>query len=167
MPDTGVPADWITGLATLGQSEPWQWLPVVAAYLVAVGLALAMTRLRLRWQLALCLLLVLIAVPVSEHAEARLGVKDDGRILVDEMLAFPVATLALPLWRHPWLLPGVLVTSWVLDSTKPPPVAQAQAIAGGAGIVLDDVLANLYTLALAHLVLWLYRKKRRGRQGGV
>ena len=157
--------DGFTLVATFGQAEPRQWLSLVAAYAMAVGLAMLLSRWRLRWQLFACVLLVAAAMPLSQHAERELGVKDDRRILADEAMTFPVATLGLPLWRHPWLLPGALVTSWVLDNQKPPPVAQAQSLPGGAGIVMDDVLSNLYTLGLAHLALWLYRRRRRGRTG--
>jgi phosphatidylglycerophosphatase A len=157
--------DGLTLVATFGQTEPRQWLSLVAAYALAVSLAVLLSRWRLRWQLLACVLLVAVAMPLSQHAESRLGTKDDRRIVVDEAMTFPVATLGLPLWRHPWLLPGALVTSWVLDNRKPPPVAQAQSLPGGIGIVLDDVLANLYTLLLAHLALWLYRRRRRGRPG--
>lgn len=165
MPEAASPIDWLTWGATFGQASPRQWLSLTVAWVLAIGLALALARMQLRWHLLVAVLLVALAIPIAQHAENTLDSKDDRRILVDEVAAFPVATLGLPLWRHPWLLPGVLVASWVFDSTKPPPVAQSQALPGGAGIVFDDVLANLYTLALAHLVLWLYRKRRRERPG--
>lgn len=158
--------DWLTRLATFGQSEPRQWLSLTLAWVMAVALAWATARLRLRWQLATCVLLAALGIFAAGHAEHALGTKDDRRILVDEVAAFPVATLGLPIRRHPWLLPGVLIASWVLDSTKPPPVAQSQMIPGGTGIVVDDVLANLYALVLGHLGWRVYRRRKRAREPG-
>ena len=157
--------DTLTFIATLGGTSLGWWGVKVLQTVIGLGLALLLARFRIAIQLTFVVFLVALAIPVADHAETFLGVKDDRSIVIDEAMTFPVATLGLPLWRHPWLLPGALVTSWVLDNRKPPPVAQAQSLPGGTGIVLDDVLANLYTLLLAHLALWLYRRKRRGQSG--
>jgi phosphatidylglycerophosphatase A len=44
-----------------------------------------------------------------------------------------------------------------MDIIKPPPAAQAQAIRGGTGIVLDDLFSSLYALVLNHLIFGLIR----------
>lgn len=60
-------------------------------------------------------------------------------------LTLPVALLAFVLFR-------------LFDIVKPPPARQAQALPGGAGVMVDDLIAGLYALliiaALRALVGW-------------
>jgi len=41
----------------------------------------------------------------------------------------------------------------VFDILKPPPVRQLERLPEGAGIVMDDVAAGLYALAIMHLLM--------------
>ncbi len=108
-------------------------------------------------QSALALALVLAAVPICSLAEKAFGVKDDGRIVADEYLAFPLCMIGLPVslsvW---WMLPLAFLTSRFFDIVKPPPAYAAQRLPRGWGIVADDALAALYSLAANHLLYrWL------------
>ena len=102
------------------------------------------------WQVAAALVLALIAIPICDVAERHFGRKDDGRIVADEYLTFPICMLGLPL--NPWMLAVAFLTCRVFDVLKPPPARQFQDLPGGLGIVVDDVTSNLYSLALNHLV---------------
>jgi phosphatidylglycerophosphatase A len=46
------------------------------------------------------------------------------------------------------------VLSRINDIIKPPPARQLQSIRGGLGIVIDDVFASLYTLAMNHALVY-------------
>jgi phosphatidylglycerophosphatase A len=116
-----------------------------------------MSSLALAWQIALAVVLALIAVPICGVAEEYSARKDDGRIVADEYLTFPLCVLGLPWPAHPWLLAVAFVTNRLLDIVKPPPARQAQALHGGLGIVLDDTVSSLYALALNHII-WLVAK---------
>ena len=63
--------------------------------------------------------------------------------------------------RQPLVLAGAFLVSRVLDGLKPPPAAQSEGIPGGLGIVLDDVIANLYTWLLLTGGYAAYRRWRR------
>ncbi|RUO71132.1 phosphatidylglycerophosphatase A [Pseudidiomarina salinarum] len=128
------------------------------AALGGVFIALALTPLRRRMQLVATVALVVFALLVCEVG-VRKYKGDDSRIVADELLTFPVAVLALPIRRHPGLLVSAFVLSRTLDWLKLPPAASAERISGGAGVVLDDVVANLWTLLLMQLS-WLWLKKR-------
>lgn len=107
------------------------------------------------WQIAISLIAVVLAVPICDAAEEHFGGKDDGRIVADEYLTFPLAMLGLP-WldaAHWWVLPMAFVVTRLMDILKPWPARQIQALRGGYGIVADDVFASLYALALNHLLL--------------
>lgn len=106
------------------------------------------------WQIVVAAVLTLLAVPICDAAERHFGSKDDGRIVADEWMLFPICLIGLPLLQH-WqiLLPLCFVVARVCDIVKPPPARQLQAVHGGVGIVIDDLIASLYALAINHL-LW-------------
>lgn len=138
-------------------------LPGTAGALVGVVLALGIARLRLWQRLAITLLLIALAIPICSSGASRFG-GDDQRIVADEMLTLPVATLALPVSHHPGLLAATFLASRILDGLKPPPARWVAAAHGGTGIVLDDVVSNLWTLALA-LAIWHWLRRRTSRHG--
>ena len=122
--------------------------------LLGVLIVLALAPLPLGIQIAVAAALSLAAIPITDLAEKHFGKKDDGRIVADEYLTFPLCTLGLPWLSHPWLLAVAFVVNRVLDIVKPPPARQAQALRGGWGITVDDIVSSLYALALNH-VIWL------------
>ena len=116
----------------------------------------AMAPLTLPMQAALAVVLAIVAIPLCSSAENIFGKKDDGRIVADEYLTFPLCTLGLPWVATPWLLGLAFVTNRIMDIIKPPPARQAQNLQGGLGIVLDDVASSLYALALNHAAWWAW-----------
>ena len=107
------------------------------------------------WQCGIALVLSLIAIPICSVAEKHYGTKDDGRIVADEYLTFPICMIGLP-W-NPWVLLIAFLSCRFFDIVKPAPANQLQRIHGGFGIVIDDVVASLYSLAfnvvVVHFVL--------------
>lgn len=105
--------------------------------------------LGLTTQVVSAVLLALLAVPLCDIAEAHFKKKDDGHIVADEFMTFPICMIGLPL--TPWVLAMAFVSNRVFDILKPPPARGLQALKGGLGIVIDDVFATLYSLAANHL----------------
>lgn len=101
-------------------------------------------------QVIVSLGLLLLAIPICDVAEKHFGRKDDGRIVADEFMTFPIGLLGLP------LCPGVLAlaffTNRVFDVLKPFPANRLQSLPGGLGIVVDDGVAALYSLLVNHAV---------------
>lgn len=114
------------------------------------GLPLAwwMALLGWHWQLLIALALASLAVPFCGRAEKWFGRKDDGRIVADEYLTFPLAVLGLPLHQAPLMIVVAFVVSRITDIVKPWPARGLQDLEGGYGIVIDDVFASLYALAI-------------------
>lgn len=100
--------------------------------------------------------LSLLAIPVCEVAERHFLKKDDGRIVADEFLTFPLCLIGLPL--TPWVVAMAFVTCRLMDIIKPPPARGWQEVPGGLGIVLDDIVASLYALALNHGLYLMIRR---------
>ena len=118
----------------LGRSRPVQF-GLVAAWLVA-------------------------AMPLCQLASDSLGGKDDGRIVLDEIAAFPVVVLGQAAARQPLAMAGAFVAYRLFDITKPPPAAELEGIPGGVGIVLDDLVAAGYAWLLVFGGLSLWRRRR-------
>lgn len=109
-------------------------------------------------QAALALALLPIAVFVCDKAEGHYGTKDDGRVVADEYMTFPLCVIALPWQAHPWLLVAAFLTHRFFDIVKPFPARQIQSLKGGLGIVADDVFSSLYALAANHLAWWAFQR---------
>jgi phosphatidylglycerophosphatase A len=81
-------------------------------------------------------------------AEAAVGSKDPGVIVLAEVAGMTRSVLALPL---PLTVP-VLVVGFVMfrifDVVKPFPAGRSQALRGGVGVMIDDIIAGLYALIL-------------------
>jgi len=103
------------------------------------------------WQVAVAVALSLIAIPICNAAEKRYGGKDDGRIVADEYLTFPICMIGLPF--SPYVLLVAFLSCRFFDIVKFPPARNLEKLPGGLGIVADDIFASLYSLAANWLVV--------------
>jgi phosphatidylglycerophosphatase A len=100
---------------------------------------------------ALAALVTLIGIPAATQVARGSGIKDPQFVVIDEVAGQLVALIAVPLAWKSFLAGFILFRAF--DIVKPPPVRQLEAIPEGAGIMLDDVAAGLYALAVMHLLL--------------
>lgn len=123
----------------------------------ALGVLLAVAMAALPWTVhaVVSVGLIVLAVPLCHAAEGILGKKDDGRVVADEYLTFPLVVIGIPWTEHLWLLGVAFLAHRILDILKPPPAYQCQRLKGGLGIVLDDVVSSLYALGVMHAVVAL------------
>ena len=147
---------WATAIATLfgiGRLHPgpgtWGSLTTV---LLWAALAHALRPdLRTPVAIALAVLVTLIGIPAATQVARGYGKKDPQFVVIDEVAGQIVALIAVPLaWKT--FLAGFILFR-VFDIVKPPPVRQLERLPEGAGIVLDDVAAGLYALAVMQLLL--------------
>lgn len=134
-------------------------LPGTVGAAAGVVPALGLGRLHRGARIGILIVLVLLAMPVCEYGARAFG-GDDRRIVADELLTFPVATAALPVAGRLLLVGAVFLASRALDGIKPPPARYFASFHGGVGIVLDDVVANAWTLLLA-AGLWRFLYSRQ------
>jgi phosphatidylglycerophosphatase A len=89
-----------------------------------------------------------LGVWAAEHAEHVFGQHDDGRIVIDEVVGqlitlFPLLLIAGAARSLPLLAAGFAAFR-LFDIWKPGPVLWAERnFAGGAGVMLDDVVAGV------------------------
>ena len=82
----------------------------------------------------------------SHRVEAALERKDPGLIVIDEVAGMMVAVLLVP--RTPAVLLCAFLLFRLFDIWKPFPAREAQALRGGVGVMVDDLIAGVYALVL-------------------
>lgn len=136
-------------LATVGGAGYSPVAPGTAGSLVAV-LILWLVPLSRAGLVVFFLAVTATGLWAAHRAERLLGAKDPGAIVIDEVAGMTLSVLALP------LTPAVLATGFVLfrffDIVKPPPAGWSQRLAGGLGVMVDDLIAGLYVLVVLALL---------------
>jgi phosphatidylglycerophosphatase A len=127
--------------------------PGTVGTLVGVALFWVMAPLPPAVYAAITVALALAGVFICGQTAHDLGLKDPGAIVYDEIVGFLVAMYLLPRdWR--WVAAGFVVYR-LFDIWKPWPMRVVEKSLGvGGGIVADDIVAGLYTLAVLHLARW-------------
>ncbi len=126
----------------------------------ALGLVLAWAFFAPLWELspAICLLAFALAfaaaIWIAGRAESILSEHDSGKIVIDEVLAMVATLFGIPL-TLPFIIAGFLAFR-ALDVIKPFPAGWVdRRMPGGAGVMLDDLVAALYA-NLALRVMWYF-----------
>jgi phosphatidylglycerophosphatase A len=121
---------------------------VVLWWLVARGIAPG-------WQpfaaIGLAALVVVVGIPAATQVCRASGLKDPQFVVIDEVAGQLITLIAVPVAWKSLLLGFILFRGF--DIVKPPPVRQLEHLPEGFGIVIDDVGAGLYALAVMQVVL--------------
>jgi phosphatidylglycerophosphatase A len=108
------------------------------------------------WQPAAAMLLaavaILIGIPAATQMARSTGLKDPQFVVIDEVAGQLITLIAVPVSWKSLLLGFILFRGF--DIVKPPPVRQLEHLTEGFGIVLDDVGAGLYALAIMQLAVY-------------
>ena len=101
--------------------------------------------------LGIAVFVVLIGIPAATQVSRAYASKDPQFVVIDEVAGQLIVLIAAPVtWKT--LLAGFILFRG-FDIVKPPPVRQVERLPEGSGIVLDDVAAGLYGLAVMQLLL--------------
>lgn len=93
------------------------------------------------------LTLFLLGVYLCGTTARRLGKHDPGGIVWDEMVAYWLVVAFIPA-QWPWLLAAFILFR-LFDILKPWPIKQSETLfSGGLGIMVDDIIAALYAMAI-------------------
>jgi phosphatidylglycerophosphatase A len=96
-----------------------------------------------------------VGVYTADKAAPEWG-KDPGQVVVDEGVGFLFTVALLP--TDIWTVIVAFFVFRVLDIIKPPPARQLEALPGGWGIVVDDVVAGIYGNLLIRLLFFLVER---------
>jgi phosphatidylglycerophosphatase A len=133
------------GYAPVASGTVGSFVTVVAIWL------LPLTPLRIAVALVV---VILVGIWAGSRVERVLGRKDPGVIVIDEVAGMLLSVILLPR-----TIP-VLITAFLLfrlfDIWKPFPARESQALTGGMGVMVDDLIAGFYTLILIMGALTLF-----------
>lgn len=105
--------------------------------------------------LTISIMMFFLGIWVSGEVEKNEG-KDPQIVVIDEFVGQWIALLFLP--RILWIFISGFVIFRILDIIKPFPAADFEDIEGGSGIMLDDVIAGIYTNIALHLIMLFISK---------
>ena len=98
-------------------------------------------------------LFILIGVPIATKFELIYG-NDPKECTIDEIVGMWITLLFLPkkIW---WIILAFLI--WrVLDIIKPYPARKLENVKGGWGVMLDDIMAGIYSFVLVQLTIYVF-----------
>lgn len=159
-----LPPEAVVNMATLGpigttMSAPGTWGSVAGVLFFLICL----TPLGIAELVVASVIVGYLAVGICGEAEIRIGRRDPGEVILDEVVAMPLCFLG---WRMIaggsgfLAFVGLVVAAFALfrffDIRKPWVINRLQELPGGWGIVVDDTAAALATCATLHLAhaLW-------------
>jgi phosphatidylglycerophosphatase A len=103
--------------------------------------------------IGLAALAVALGIPAATRVARASNIKDPQFVVIDEVAGQLITLIAVPVSWKSLLLGFILFRGF--DMVKPPPVRQLESLPEGLGIVIDDVAAGLYALALMQIGLHL------------
>lgn len=114
----------------------------------AILAPLCFTPLPILWRSTVLVILFFVGALAAGRAEHILGRKDPGQVVIDELVGLWIVLLPFPdpSWQ---LIVAAFVLFRIFDISKIWPVhASENWLPGGYGVMIDDVLAGLQSLAV-------------------
>ena len=87
---------------------------------------------------------------IAEKAQAHWQKSDDQRIVIDEIMGYFLTMLWIPKTTL-FIILGFFLFRF-FDIVKPPPIRLIERAKGGFGVVLDDVLAGVYSNIILQII---------------
>ncbi|MEO2198014.1 MAG: phosphatidylglycerophosphatase A [bacterium] len=144
----------LVGVATVGPCGFVPRAPGTVGSVAGVALFWVVRSAHSLWLEAVVLIaVILVGVVAAFEAESKYERRDPGYIVIDEVAGMLLTLLAVPVG-----VGGVLigfVAFRVFDVVKPFPARQAEALPGGWGVMVDDLVAGLYAQGALRLLLWV------------
>lgn len=143
----------LKNLATLG---PVGYLPIAPGTWGTLATAIAVYFIHVTEPvfIAIAVAITLTGIWASGSAERTIGSKDPASVIIDEVAGYFISVLFMP--RTAVYLIVAFVTFRFFDIVKPPPIRGLQKIKGGMGIMVDDVVAGLFTNLIIQLCMILF-----------
>jgi len=123
--------------------------PGTCGTLIAVPFVWAMLHLDWRVQLACVCVAFVAGIFLCGESARRLDAHDHAGIVWDEITGFAITMIGMqPTW--PFMCAGFLLFRF-FDIVKPWPIREADhRLSGGLGIMLDDVLAGVFSWSILY-----------------
>jgi len=127
--------------------------PGTMGTLIAIPIFLLLTTFSSIIYLLFVTILFFVGCWASGQTAEALNVHDHPGIVIDEIVGYLITMIFVPFTWH-WVILGFLLFR-LFDIWKPWPISIVdKQVKGGLGIMLDDVLAAIYSLLSLHIVIW-------------
>lgn len=137
------------------------FVPGVYGVFLGINVALILNSLPVIVKIIISLVLTVVSIPLCTQAEKILNQeKDPQKVVIDEVIGIqfvaiwfdllrviPVFSFNIPLWLLTLLIFGFF------DAVEIFPIKRIEMLDGGWGIVLDDLMAAIYTVIAMSIML--------------
>jgi len=128
------------------------YAPGTVGTLPAVLLVWLMSYIPIIWYLCVICLLYVAGVWVCAKTSNDIGVHDHPGVVVDEVVGYLIAMILVPV--NVWTLATGFLVFRFFDIVKPWPICWLdKRVDGGTGIMIDDVVAGVFSLIVMQLLL--------------
>ena len=122
--------------------------------IIGLPICFLISRLDILVAIICTILFILFATWMAAAAEKVLKKKDPGEIVIDEIAGLMVTFIGIPFTLKTVIVGFIIFRTF--DILKPFPIGLLEKkVAGGPGIVLDDVLAGLYANLILRLAIYI------------
>jgi phosphatidylglycerophosphatase A len=122
--------------------------------IIGLPICFLISRLDILIAVICTILFILFAIWMAAVAEKVLKKKDAGEIVIDEIAGLIVTFIGIPFTLKTVIVGFIIFRTF--DILKPFPIGLLEKkVAGGPGIVLDDVLAGLYANLILRLAIYI------------
>ena len=98
-------------------------------------------------------LFILIGVPIAGKFESVYG-HDPKECTIDEIVGMWITLLFIP--KKIWWIVLAFIIWRAMDIIKPFPARRLEKIKGGWGVMLDDIMAGIYSFILIQLIIYVF-----------
>jgi len=98
------------------------------------------------------LIIIYPSIKLADSAEKFFKTKDPQQVVIDEVLGYWTGVLFIPFSFSYAVIAFILFR--LFDITKPFPARYFESLSGGLGIIMDDIIAGIYTLACMHIIIY-------------
>lgn len=124
----------------------------ITAVLCCIVWYLARSMGAFNWVAIIVTMLVTVAgIWSAAKVEPAWG-KDSNRVVIDEAAGMCVSLLLIPV-ELKYIIAGLVLFRF-FDIAKPLLIRKTELLPGGWGVMMDDLLAGLYTNLLLHIIVW-------------
>ena len=97
------------------------------------------------------LIIIYPSIKLADSAEKFYNTKDPQQVVIDEVLGYWTGVLFIPFSFSYAIIAFILFRFF--DITKPFPARYFESLHGGFGIIMDDIIAGIYTLVCMHAMI--------------
>jgi phosphatidylglycerophosphatase A len=102
------------------------------------------------------LVIIYPCIKLGDSAEIFYNTKDPQQVVLDEVLGYWIGILFIPFSFSYALMAFFLFR--LFDIIKPYPANTLQSLKGGLGIMIDDIIAGIYTLACMNTAVYFFNR---------